>query len=228
MPEKVYPHADAAVADVRDGATVLVGGFAGVGVPWGLIRALVRHGPRDLTAVNTACTAELEPLLAAGLVRKVITSWPVYNTTSRVSVFEELYRAGRIELELSPQGTLAERIRAGGAGIPAFYTPAGAGTAVAEGKPAAIFDGREYVLERGIRGDVALVHARRADTFGNLVYHGSARNFNAVMATAADLVIVEAEEIVEPGAIDPDTVVTPGLYVSRIVLSARGAADRRE
>lgn len=217
MPEKVYPNADAAVADIRDGATVLVGGFAGVGVPWDLIHALVRRGVRDLTAVNTACTAELEPLIAAGLVRKVITSWPVYNSRNRRSTFEEQYRAGTIELELSPQGTLAERIRAGGAGIPAFYTPTGVGTPIAQGKPTAIFDGRTYLLERAIRGDVALVYARRADRYGNLVYHGSARNFNAVMATAADLVIVEVDEIVAAGQLDPDTVVTPGIYVKRIV-----------
>jgi 3-oxoadipate CoA-transferase, alpha subunit len=217
MADKVYPSADAAVADVPDGATVLVGGFAGVGVPWELVRALVRRGVRDLTAVNTACTAELEPLLAAGLVRKVITSWPVYNTRTKHSIFEELYRAGKIELELSPQGTLAERIRAGGAGIPAFYTPTGVGTPIAEGKPTATFDGREYLLERAIRGDVALVYARRADRAGNLVYHGSARNFNAVMAAAADLVIAEVDEIVEQGTLDPDAVVTPSIYVKRIV-----------
>jgi 3-oxoacid CoA-transferase A subunit len=147
----------------------------------------------------------------------VITSWPVYNSRNRRSTFEEQYRAGTIELELSPQGTLAERIRAGGAGIPAFYTPTGVGTPIAQGKPTAIFDGRTYLLERAIRGDVALVYARRADRYGNLVYHGSARNFNAVMATAADLVIVEVDEIVAAGQLDPDTVVTPGIYVKRIV-----------
>jgi 3-oxoacid CoA-transferase A subunit len=141
----------------------------------------------------------------------------VYNTRNRRSIFEELYRDGKIELELSPQGTLAERIRAGGAGIPAFYTPTGVGTPVAEGKPTATFDGREYLLERAIRGDVALVYARRADRAGNLVYHGSARNFNAVMAAAADLVIAEVDEIVEPGVLDPDAVITPSLYVKRLV-----------
>ena len=225
MPEKVWPSADAAVADVRDGSTVLVGGFTNVGVPWSLLDALVRRGARDLTAVNTACLREINMLLEAGLVRKVITSWPAYNDRTRRSVCEELWRAGKLELELSPQGTLAERLRAGGAGIPAFYTPAGVGTPLAEGKPHAEFDGRTYLLERGLRGDVALVRARRADRIGNLVYHGTARNFNPVMATAADLVIAEVDEIVEPGAIDPDVVVTPGLYVNRIVLAEHKASE---
>lgn len=226
--EKVFPSADAAVADVADGAVVLVGGFAGVGSPWSLIHALVRRAPRGITVVNTACLQELVPMLEAGMVAKVITSWPVYNSPSRRSVFEELYRAGKVELELSPQGTLAERLRAGGAGIPAFYTPAGVGTPIAEGKPHAAFDGRTHILERALRGDVALVRARRADRYGNLVYHGTARNFNPVMATAADLVIAEVDEIVDAGTLDPDAVVTPGLYVSRIVLVERGEQSAGE
>ena len=222
MPDKLFPSADTAVADVPDGAVVLVGGFAGVGAPWSLIHALVRRGPRGITAVNTACLQELTPLLEAGLVRRVVTSWPVYNSPARRSVFEELYKAGTIELELVPQGTLAERLRAGGAGIPAFYTPAGVGTPLAADKTQADFDGRTYVLERALRGDVALVRARRADRYGNLVYHGTARNFNPVMATAAGLVVAEVDEVVEPGSLDPDTVVTPGLYVTRIVVAERG------
>lgn len=225
MPSKLYEGADAALAGVSDGATVLLGGFSGVGAPWSLIEALVRRGARDLTLVNTACLQEMVPLLEAGLVRKAITSWPAYNSAGRFSLFEQQWRAGKVELELSPQGTLAERIRAGGAGIPAFYTPAGVGTPIAEGKPHATFDGRVHVLERAIRGDVALVHARRADHHGNLVYHGSARNFNAVMATAADLVIAEVEELVEPGMIDPEHVITPGVYVTRLVRGDRGTGQ---
>ncbi len=225
MPDKIFPTADAAVADVADGATVLLGGFAGVGSPWSLIHALARRNPRRITAVNTACLQEMVPLLESGSIARVITSWPVYNSPARRSLFEELYREGKVEMELSPQGTLAERLRAGGAGIPAFYTPAGVGTVVAEGKPHADFDGRTYVMERGLRGDVALIRAARADPYGNLIYHGTARNFNAVMATAADLVIAEVDEIVELGDLDPDAIVTPGLYVTRIVRRERTTSE---
>jgi len=215
--DKLYPSADAAVADIPDGATIMIGGFVGVGAPWDLIFALVRHGARNLTCIQTATRVEMAPLIEAGLVRKMITSFPGYASADKTSAFEERYKAGEIELELVPQGTLAERIRAAGAGIPAFYTPTGVGTIVAEGKPTAWFDGREYLLERWLPADYALIRAYRADRLGNLVYRRSARNFNRVMATAARITIVQADEIVEPGAIDPDQVHTPAVYVHRIV-----------
>lgn len=209
--------ADAAVADVFDGATVMVGGFVGVGAPWGLIHALVRRGARNLTCVQTATRVEMGPLIAAGLVRRMITSFPAYASAGNISEFERQYKAGLIEVELVPQGTLAERIRAAGAGIPAFYTPTGVGTVVAEGKPTAWFDGREYLLERWLPADFALVHAHRADRFGNLVYRRSQRAFNGVMATAARVTIAEAGEVVAGGEIDPEDVHTPAAYVQRVV-----------
>lgn len=218
--DKVVESADAAVADVFDGATVMVGGFIGVGAAWDLIHALVRRGARNLTCVQTATRVEMGPLIAAGLVGKMITSFPAYASAGQVSEFERRYKAGEIALELVPQGTLAERIRAAGAGIPAFYTPTGVGTVVGEGKPTAVFDGREYLLERWLPADFALVHAHRADRFGNLVYRRGGRAFNGVMATAATVTIVEADEVVEPGALDPEQVHTPAAYVERVVLSS--------
>ncbi|SRR5579871_3906206 len=222
---KLVASADEAVADIPDGATVMVGGFVGVGAAWDLIYALVRHGARNLTCVQTATRIEMGPLIEAGLVAKMICSFPAYASAGRSSPFEERYKRGEIALELVPQGTLAERMRAAGAGIPAFYTPAGVGTIVAEGKPTAWFDGREYLLERWLPADFALIAARRADTFGNLAYHRSGRNFNHAMAAAARITIVEALEVVEPGAIDPDAVHTPAAYVQRVVLSSGAGRD---
>ncbi|MCC9684361.1 3-oxoacid CoA-transferase subunit A [Streptomyces althioticus] len=208
---------DEAVAGVEDGSTVLVGGFGLAGMPFDLIDALIRQGARDLTVVsNNAGNGDvgLAALLKAGRVRKVICSFPRQSDSY---VFDELYRAGRVELEVVPQGTLAERMRAGGAGIGGFYSPVGVGTPLAEDKETREIDGRAYVLEHPIKGDVALISAHRADTLGNLVYRKTARNFGPVMATAAATVVAQVTEIVEPGTIDPETVVTPGIFVDRLV-----------
>ncbi|MFJ8157183.1 3-oxoacid CoA-transferase subunit A [Streptomyces sp. NPDC094468] len=208
---------DEAVAGVQDGATVLVGGFGMAGMPVALIDALIRQGATGLTVVsNNAGNGDtgLAALLAAGRVRKVICSFPRQTDSW---VFDGLYRAGRIELEVVPQGTLAERLRAAGAGIGAFYCPTGAGTLLAEGKEVREIDGRLHVLEYPIRGDVALIGAHRADRMGNLVYRKTARNFGPVMATAATTVVAQVREVVETGAIDPETVVTPGIFVDRVV-----------
>ncbi|MEU0615204.1 3-oxoacid CoA-transferase subunit A [Streptomyces albogriseolus] len=208
---------DEAVAGVEDGFTVLVGGFGLAGMPFDLIDALIRQGAGDLTVVsNNAGNGDvgLAALLKAGRVRKVICSFPRQSDSY---VFDELYRAGRVELEVVPQGTLAERIRAGGAGIGAFYSPVGVGTPLAEGKETREIDGRSYVLEYPVKGDVALISAHRADTLGNLVYRKTARNFGPVMATAAATVVAQVTEIVAPGQIDPEAVVTPGIYVDRLV-----------
>ncbi|MEV5734963.1 3-oxoacid CoA-transferase subunit A [Streptomyces sp. NPDC052292] len=221
--------ADEAVAGVEHGSTVLVGGFGLAGMPFDLIDALIRQGAGDLTVVsNNAGNGEvgLAALLAAGRVRKVICSFPRQSDSY---VFDGLYRAGRVELEVVPQGTLAERIRAAGAGIGAFYSPVGAGTPLAEGKEVREIDGRPHVLEHPIKADVALISAHRADTAGNLVYRRTARNFGPVMATAAGTVVAQVTGIVPAGEIDPETVVTPGIYVDRLVraearrLTVRGA-----
>ncbi|MER6462738.1 3-oxoacid CoA-transferase subunit A [Streptomyces sp. NPDC001228] len=208
---------DEAVAGVQDGATVLVGGFGMAGMPVALIDALIRQGATGLTVVsNNAGNGDtgLAALLAAGRVRKVVCSFPRQTDSW---VFDGLYRAGRIELEVVPQGTLAERLRAAGAGIGAFYCPTGAGTLLAEGKEVREIDGRLQVLEYPIRGDVALIGAHRADRMGNLVYRKTARNFGPVMATAATTVVAQVREVVETGAIDPETVVTPSIFVDRVV-----------
>ncbi|MFI5909847.1 3-oxoacid CoA-transferase subunit A [Dactylosporangium sp. NPDC051541] len=209
--------ASAAVEPIRDGDTVLVGGFGMAGMPVVLIDALIAHGAGELTVVsNNAGNGDtgLAALLAAGRVRKVICSFPRQADSW---VFDGLYRAGKIELEVVPQGTLAERMRAAGAGIGAFYCPTGVGTPLAEGKETRVIDGRTYVLEFPIRGDVALIRAHTGDRMGNLVYRKTARNFGPVMAAAAGLTIAEVRHIVEPGELDPETVVTPGIYVDRLV-----------
>jgi len=206
-----------AVAGIEDGSTVLVGGFGMAGMPVRLIDALIEQGARDLTVVsNNAGNGDtgLAALLAKGRVRKVICSFPRQSDSW---VFDGLYRAGRIELEVVPQGTLAERMRAAGAGIGAFFSPTGVGTPLAEGKETRVIDGREYVLEHPIRGDVALIGAHRADRMGNLVYRKTARNFGPVMATAAALVVCQVREVVAAGELDPEAVVTPGIYVDRVV-----------
>ena len=206
-----------AVAGINDGATVLVGGFGMAGMPTHLIDALIAHGAADLTIVsNNAGNGDtgLAALLAAGRVRKVICSFPRQPDSY---VFDGLYRAGKVALEVVPQGNLAERMRAAGAGIGAFFCPTGVGTPLAEGKEVRTIDGRDYVLEYPIRGDVALIGAHTADRAGNLLYRKTARNFGPVMAAAATLTIAEVRHVVEVGAIDPETVVTPGIYVDRIV-----------
>ena len=231
--DKVVKSFDEAVSDIPDGATLMIDGFAGPGgTPQNLIRALRDHGARDLTIVSN--TAGLASVIGFGTipgtrpidigilidneqVGKVIASYPVSPSPSRPTSFERAYREGKVDLEVVPQGTLAERIRAGGAGIPAFYTPTSVGTLLAEGKETREFDGREYVMELGITADFALLRAHLADTLGNVVYRGTSRNFNAVMATAGRVTVLEVDEILEPGALDANSIHTPGIYVNRIV-----------
>jgi 3-oxoadipate CoA-transferase alpha subunit len=227
----VMPDADQAVSGIQHGSTVLIGGFGPAGQPVELIDALIRSDVRDLTVVsNNAGNGHvgLAALLANGQVRKIICSFPRQADSY---VFDELYRAGKVELELVPQGNLAERMRAAGAGIGAFYSPTGVGTPLAQGKERRTIDGRDYVLEYPIKGDVALIKAFRADTLGNLIYRKTARNFGPVMATAAEITVVQVSEIVAPGGLDPEAVITPGIFVDRIVkiagvspLAAIGAA----
>src|SRR5215216_7448114 len=213
----VAADADEAVAGIQDGCTVLIGGFGPAGQPVELIDALIRSGVQDLTVVNNNAgngRVGLAALLANGQVRKIICSFPRQADSY---VFDELYRAGKVELEVVPQGNLAERMRAAGAGIGAFFGPTGVGTPLAEGKETRTIDGREYVLEFPIHGDVALIGAHVADRMGNLVYRKTARNFGPVMATAASLTIVQVSSVVEIGEIDPEVVVTPGIFVDRIL-----------
>ncbi len=227
MALKIFPDADEAVADVPDGAIVLIGGFGGAGQPVELIDALRRSGARDLTIVSNNAgngTTGLAALLSAGLVRKVICSFPRQSDSF---VFDDLYRAGRIELELVPQGSLAERIRAGGAGIGGFYTPTAVGTVLARDKEVRTIEGREYVLELPIRGDFALVKAQTADARGNLVYRKTARNFGPIMMAAARTAVAQVQEVVPAGHIDPEAVVTPAIYVDRVVPLTNPRADRQ-
>ena len=208
---------DEAVAGIEDGSTVLVGGFGLAGMPFDLIDALIRQGAKDLTIVsNNAGNGEvgLAALLKAGRVRRVLCSFPRQSDSY---VFDELYRNGEIELEVVPQGNLAERMRAAGAGIGAFFCPTAVGTPLAEGKETREIDGRTYVLEYPIKGDYALIGAHTADEMGNLVYRKTARNFGPVMATAAATVIAQVNEVVPIGALDPEAVVTPSIYVDRVV-----------
>jgi len=214
---KVVASADEAVRDIPDGAMIMVGGFGLCGVPEDLIDALVRKEVRDLTTVSNNAgvdQAGLGKLLARGQIKKHIGSYVGEN-----KMFEQMVLSGKLELELNPQGTLAERIRAGGAGIPAFFTPTGAGTLVAEGKEVREFNGRPHLMERALKADFALIRAWKADRWGNLVFRKTARNFNPVMATAAKVTIAEVEQIVEPGELDPDRVHVPSVYVKRIVLT---------
>ena len=217
MINKIVQSMADAMAGIHDGATVLVGGFGAVGQPNALIDGLIEQGATHLTiACNNAGVGHvgLARLMEVGRVRKIVCSYP---RTSDPVVFEELYRDGKIELEVMPQGTMAERMRAAGAGIPAFYTPTSVGTLLAAGKEERAFGGRKYVLEQAFHGDVALIEAWEADRWGNLTYRSSARNFNPVMAMAAKLTIAQAQHIVELGGIDPEHVVTPGIYVDRVV-----------
>ena len=213
----VVADADQAVAGIANGSTVLIGGFGPAGQPVELIDALIRSGVKDLTVVNNNAgngRVGLAALLASGQVSKIICSFPRQVDSY---VFDELYRAGKVKLELVPQGNLAERMRAAGAGIGAFFCPTGVGTPLSEGKERRTIDGRDYVLEYPIKGDVALIRAFRADTLGNLVYRKTARNFGPAMATAAKITVVQVSEIVLPGGIDPEVVVTSGIFVDRIV-----------
>jgi len=207
-----------AVADIPDGATVMVGGFGEAGSPIELLHALIDQGATNLTVVNNntgSGEVGLAALIRAGRVAKMICSYP---RTANSTVFPELYRSGRIELELVPQGTLAERIRAGGAGIPAFYTATSVGTPLQNGKEVRRFGDREYVLEQGLTADFALIKCVMADRYGNLVYNKTARNFGPVMATAAAITVVQTQTLVPPGGLDPENVVTPGIFVDRVVV----------
>jgi 3-oxoadipate CoA-transferase alpha subunit len=223
MIDKILASAEAALADVPDGATVMIGGFGTAGLPNELTEALLAQGARELTLVNNnAGNADtgLAALLAAGRVRKIICSFPRQVDSHH---FDRLYRAGKIELELVPQGNLAERIRAAGAGIGGFFTPTGYGTELAKGKETREIDGRMYVLESPIHADYALIKAERGDRWGNLTYRMTARNFGPVMAMAARTTVATVHEVVELGALDPECVVTPGLFVQRVVRVERVA-----
>ena len=216
MVQKVFPDARAALEGLLfDGMTIMSGGFGLSGNPENLIAALKEAGTKDLTVVSNNCGADnfgLWVLLNNGQIRKMISSYVGEN-----KLFAELFLSGRLELELNPQGTLAERIRAGGAGIPAFYTKTGYGTVVAEGKETKEFDGEMYVMERGLRSDLSIVKAWKGDTEGNLVYRMTSRNFNPMMATAGKVCVAEVEHLVQPGELDADCIHTPGIYVDRIV-----------
>ncbi len=221
---KVYPDAPTALAGLlRDGMMIMSGGFGLCGIPNALINAIREAGVRDLTLVSNNAGIDgvgLGVLLETRQIRKMISSYVGENAT-----FARQYLAGEIEIEFNPQGTLAERIRAGGAGIPAFYTATGAGTAIAEGKETRQFDGRNYVMERGLKADLAIVHAWKSDHEGNLVYRKTARNFNPIMATAGTVTVAEVETLVANGQLDPDRIITPGIFVNRII--EVGSADKR-
>ena len=223
MLDKIVPSTETAVADIQDGATVMLSGFGTAGMPAELIDALIEQGAKDLTIVNNnAGNGEtgLAALLKARRVRKILCSFPRQTDSY---VFDALYRAGDIELELVPQGNLAERIRAAGAGIGGFFTPTGYGTQLAEGKETRLIDGRWYVLEHPIHADFALIKAERADRWGNLVYRKTARNFGPIMASAAKCTVAQVHEIVDLGALDPEAIVTPGIFVKRVVRVTRPA-----
>jgi 3-oxoadipate CoA-transferase alpha subunit len=223
MIDKIVQSIADALAGVQDGATVLMGGFGAVGQPDELIEGLIEQGAKDLTVVSNNAGAGkvgLAKLLAAGRVRKIICSFP---RVAGSTVFEDLYRAGKLELEIVPQGTLAERLRAAGAGIAAFYTPTAAGTKLAQGKDVRDFNGRPHVMELALRGDLALVEAWEGDRWGNLTYRESGRNFNPVMAMAADLTVAQVHHIRQLGEMAPDNVHTPGIFVNRVVRVHRGA-----
>ncbi|TLU74710.1 CoA transferase subunit A [Lichenicoccus roseus] len=213
---KVCPDARTALAGLlRDGMTIMAGGFGLCGIPAVLIEEIRRSGVRDLTLISNNAGidgAGLGTLLETRQVRRMISSYVGEN-----KLFAQLYLAGELEIEFNPQGTLAERIRAGGAGIPAFFTPTGYGTEVAAGKETREFEGRHYVMERGLFADLAIVHAHRGDSEGNLIYRMTARNFNPVMATAAKVTVAEVEELVEPGALEHEAIATPGIYVTRLI-----------
>jgi 3-oxoacid CoA-transferase subunit A len=212
---KVFPSAEAAIFDIGDGASILSGGFGLCGNPENLIRALHKKGIKNLTIISNNCGTDeygLGVLLKSGQVKKMVSSYVGENKN-----FERQFLSGELEVELCPQGTLAERIRCGGAGIPGFYTPTAVGTMLAEGKEVREFEGREYLLERGIRADFAIVNAWKGDRLGNLVYRKTARNFNPLCATAGKVTIAEVEHLVEVGELEPDLIHTPGIYVNRVV-----------
>jgi 3-oxoadipate CoA-transferase, alpha subunit len=223
MIDKIFPSAESALADVPDGATVMIGGFGNAGMPTALIDCLIAQGATDLTIINNNAgngDSGVAALIGAGRVRKILCSFPRQADSWH---FDKLYRAGKLELELVPQGTLAERIRAAGAGIGGFFTPTGYGTELAEGKETREIDGRMHVFEKPIHADVALIRAERGDRWGNLTYRKAARNFGPVMAMAARRTIASVHEVVELGALDPEAVVTPGIFVKTVVRVPRRA-----
>jgi 3-oxoacid CoA-transferase subunit A len=223
MPQKVYPDATAALDGLLfDGMSVMAGGFGLCGIPENLIAAMRANGVKDITVVSNNCGVDgfgLGILLEGGQIRKMISSYVGEN-----KLFEKLYLSGELELEFNPQGTLAERIRAGGAGIPAFFTRTGVGTIIADGKEQREFDGEQYVMERGLTADLSIIKAWKADREGNLIYRKTARNFNPMMATAGRTCVAEVEEIVDIGALDPDQIHTPGIFVDRII---QGTFEKR-
>jgi 3-oxoacid CoA-transferase A subunit len=217
--DKTVASADEALADLPEGATLMAGGFGLCGIPENLIAAIAKKGTRGLTIISNNCGIDgkgLGILLAAGQVKKMVSSYVGENKT-----FERLFLEKKLEVELTPQGTLAERIRAGGAGIPAFFTATGVGTVVAEGKETREFDGRTYVMEKALKADFSIVKAWKGDRFGNLVYRKTTRNFNPMIAAAGKITVAEVEILVEPGELDPDHIHTPGIYVQRVVQGAK-------
>ena len=222
MIDKICPSLQQAVADIQNGATVMIGGFGNAGMPAALVDALIEQGARELTIVNNNAgngDTGLAALLKAGQVRKIICSYP-RQTDSHV--FDALYRSGKIELELAPQGNLAERIRAAGAGIGGFFSPTGYGTLLAQGKETRMIDGRHYVLESPIHADFAFIKALHGDRWGNLVYRKAARNFGPIMAMAAKCTVAQVDRVVALGDLDPEVIITPGIFVQRVVLGATG------
>jgi 3-oxoadipate CoA-transferase alpha subunit len=216
--QKIMPNVAEALRDIADGSTILISGFGGAGLPVFLLDALLEQGAKDLTLASNNAGNQgvgIAKLVAAGRVRKMICSFPRQPESG---AFDDLYRQGKIELELVPQGTLAERIRAGGAGIGGFFTPTGFGTDLAKGKECREIDGINYVFEKAIKADYALIKADKGDRWGNLVYHGTGRNFGPIMATAARCTIAQVNQVVELGELDPENVVTPGIFVKRVVL----------
>ena len=216
MINKIVTKTEEVVVDIKDGATVMLGGFGHTGAPFNLVQALLDQGARQLTVICNSISP-VAPLVENRRIRKLIASFPMWVVRSQTNLLDEQYVAGEIVIEMVPQGTLAERIRAGGAGVAAFYTPTGVGTILGEGKEKRVIDGKEYLLEWALKEDVALIKAYKGDRMGNLVYHTTARNYNPIMATAAKLTIAEVEEIVDVGQLDPETIVTPGIFVDRVI-----------
>jgi 3-oxoadipate CoA-transferase alpha subunit len=227
MIDKIMPSIELAIAGIKDGAVVMIGGFGQAGTPFNLVQALVEQGARGLTVISNSIS-QAAPLVENRRVRKLIASFPMWVDRTRPNPLDEQVPRGEIELAMVPQGTLAEAIRAGGAGIPAFYTITGVGTFIEEGKEKRIFNGKECLLELALKADVALIKAYRGDRMGNLVYRMTARNFNPLMAMAADLTIAEVEEIIDVGELDPEVIATPGIFVTRVVKAPkRGEWMRR-
>ena len=222
MINKVMDSIKLAVVDIQNGATVLIGGFGQAGTPFNLVEALLEQGARDLIVASNSIS-QVATLVENKRVSKLIASFPVWVDRTRPNPLDEQLPAGEIELEVVPQGTLAERIRAGGAGIAAFYVPAGVGTVVEQGKEKRVFGNKEYLLEFGIKANVSLIKAYKGDRKGNLVYRMSTRNYNPIMAMAASLTIAEVEEIVDVGELDPEAIVTPGIFVDRVVKAPKRA-----